>query len=32
LHFVETKVIPLRARQAAPDAHSAYPEMKRAAE
>jgi hypothetical protein len=32
LPFVETKVIPLRAWQAAPDARCAYPEMKRAAE
>jgi 5-aminolevulinate synthase len=32
LPFVEAKVIPLRARQAAPDAHCTYPEMKRAAE
>ena len=32
LPFVEAKVIPLRARQAAAEAHCTYPEMKRAAE
>jgi 5-aminolevulinate synthase len=32
LPFIEAKVIPLRARQAAAEAHCTYPEMKRAAE